>query len=272
MNILTTRWDKVPSTAESLILTTRWDKVPSTAESLILQKDTILSITRELYPNKTLHPTSIGFIQKFVTPLVEKLTKLDNESLYSWAKENFNQYDMICFQPDELGTCPRIMIELVVKKIVDMMIRTAVTRKFMNIRTILPWDLSAITDNNVLQKVLDLTSITSEVPVVVYIDGVSTIFSWSIDFTFGVLLFSAVSGINLHMTMYGCILSPDYIRPGTQNRYTMKDIYQYTVEVGGTTYRFSDNEFIQGFITASKWFGQDAGNYLKHMKTSTDVM
>ena len=36
MYILTTRWDKVPSTAESLILTTRWDKVPSTAESLIL--------------------------------------------------------------------------------------------------------------------------------------------------------------------------------------------------------------------------------------------
>jgi len=52
--ILTTRWDKVPSTAESLILTTRWDKVPSTAESLILIHIRISMYILPIYMNSNI--------------------------------------------------------------------------------------------------------------------------------------------------------------------------------------------------------------------------
>jgi len=170
-----------------------------------------------------------------------------------------------------LQTIKMTIIEYMIILILGVLRRSPMS----NIETVFPWDVkSAMSEDEALSKIMEIQFVnTFEVvlPVNLVVGAQQFTLNVTLEFVFGLLLFSFISRIDFNITMYGVKFFPDYMAPDNITRFTNfkrgpRTLTNYTIEISGGTYGFESLNFIEGFISGALWTGVDHHLYWKNLR------
>jgi hypothetical protein len=234
--------------------------------------------TVENRTNAIFHPTSIAYIQILLTPYASALDAAqDFEGIRAWIPmvfpgdlgvntlAQFITTNTATEDAVPLDTSKSAIIAYLVDEIVGVAV--AVSTRKQSIIT-LPWDIQeGIRNNPELSQIFGIAQDAKTLPVSVTIGPQQFVHSLSEEFTVGLLLFSKISQVDFHITLFGAPLTTNYfvLEDGTDrpSQYTFyyENNMDHRVKVGVSEYTFSTPDFMQGFSTGALWAGVDHHNY-----------
>jgi len=213
------------------------------------------------------------------------------DALKLWITSNIPQYIGIRFMRDidknTRGNDPEAAVPVLKESFIQYIASEIIALSGNYARdshddTILPWDIVIVIGLD--QELAEIFNISHdmdymhaganiELPVDVIVDGKPYQHSLSRDFTIGLLVFSAASGYNFYVSMFGAPFSTDYVTPTTTQRRRFVKARQngFTVDINNIKYQFRDARFMQGFSTGAQWAGVDHHQYWKNLRDYNDV-
>lgn len=174
------------------------------------------SSIEELYPDMEVHPETSAYILTFVTPFINVLdTVTDIDSIIGWIPMSFSgefgKQALILTEHmkrtnatvDEIKTA---FYKIIVKIIIQQSGAYVMGREGDNV--ILPWDVQNILgagaeDGDDLFSVLGVHPGDETLPVSININGNLFTHMLTCEFTYGLLLFSKISGHQPNIRMFG---------------------------------------------------------------------
>ena len=261
-----------------------------------LTPEFIAQVANTVHPGLTYHPSAIAYIAALLAPYANAIVTASVAELLEWvprafpgqlAKHAVSEVTKAATKKrqeldtntdnDDVAKAARIaVIEYLIAEITELSGNHATHQvDYM----VLPWDIQvAVAGDTELSRLLGIPVGSNTLPVTVMVNGEQVTHMLTVEFTVGLLLFSApgVGNHDFHITMFGQRLDPLYlIQPS--DRYDlneksrfgvgMKNGYPYELTLNNLvdTYWFNNTDFMQGFITGAQWAGVDHHHYWRRL-------
>ena len=209
----------------------------------------ITLIATEVHPRLIYHPTTIAYIQ-FI----------------------FGQY---LGAPETITNAKINLVDAMLPIIIE---RSGNIIQYTGDNIVLPWDVQrvvAMGHPEELTKALGVMMNDVTLPVTVTIENKQFTHMLSAEFTCGLLLFSLVSNLDFHLTLFDVPFTKEYLitDKNRRSRFNVNDdddIGAFSVNISNVKYTFTTPDFMQGFATGALWAGVDHHLYWSNLVQHTE--
>jgi len=227
-----------------------------------LSNESIIDIVNDFTEHDSITPAAIDYIRAVFSPIAQQVDQLtSSRAVTDWYQRNLPKFlaDAIDYNLNRQLENQGIGNHLAhVKSSVIYYSIAAILERVNSVKIIYPWDVKEEIRRYEQLLILLHQSDNDKLPVNVVINGVPFEHMMSEEFTYGLLSFSDVTGVQYNVTMYGKTLPPI----GSIKIFTKRLQQSYEANINGHKYYFDTAEFIQGFMTGASWAGIDGKQLL----------
>lgn len=244
--------------------------------------DNIIHELQMVQPELIADPTSVAYIQFILTPYAEAIEQAsDIEILINWIESAYpgdlskhgHSEAIKAYQNTEGDEITRMAAARfnAINYLIDEILELGgyVTKDTRDER-ILPWDIKRAMGNDEELKIMIADPDSKTLPIFVTIGAQNFEHLLSSELVAGIQDYYRLRGDNISMSMFGVMLSTDYLASEYGRFYEENNDTTYSVMIAGITRKFNTPDYITGAKTAAQWRNEDIHQYVTDLTMTNE--
>lgn len=218
----------------------------------------------------TFEPTTVAYVHSLSQAIYDVMRDVDDvDAIKQWLPSALPEaiVNELLELTKEATNALAVKDAVMTKLVQSLLVCGATLSGSLGDPNVLPWDVKKGLTNDPLNSLYQMQD--DKLPLTITFKGHSASHELSLPFVVGVSSFSLSSGTDFNITLFGQVLSNDYLlRENSRFKYTETKVSKFVLGFNEETQiTFDEEEVLQGFNTGAYWKDDDSKKYWQNLWT-----